>query len=76
MDESAGNEAREDFRVRPPKLALNVAEAGEVLGIDRRLVTRLIDAGELPCIRVGRRRLIPLEGIKQFLSAGARRCDP
>jgi excisionase family DNA binding protein len=36
-----------------------VAEAGELLGISRAFAYELVARGELPVIRLGRRRLVP-----------------
>ncbi|WP_218122500.1 excisionase family DNA-binding protein [Blastococcus aurantiacus] len=38
---------------------VSVAEAASVFGVDVRTVTRAIDNGELPALRLGRRVLIP-----------------
>lgn len=35
------------------------ADAAELLGVDQRTVTRAILEGQLPCLHVGRRVLIP-----------------
>lgn len=50
------------------RAALSVAEAAEYLGVNRRTLTRSLDEGEIPSIRVGRRRLIPTEGLRRLLS--------
>jgi len=41
------------------RLALTVAEAGALLGISRAFAYDLVARGELPVIRLGRRRLVP-----------------
>jgi excisionase family DNA binding protein len=41
------------------RLVYTVAEAGELLGISRAFAYELISRGELPVIRLGRRRLVP-----------------
>jgi excisionase family DNA binding protein len=38
---------------------VTVAQAAEVLGIDVRTVSRAIENGELPALRLGRRVLVP-----------------
>jgi excisionase family DNA binding protein len=40
-------------------LVYTVAEAGELLGISRAFAYELVARGELPVIRLGRRRLVP-----------------
>jgi len=49
------------------KLALRVPEAAEALGVCRAQAYKMVHSGELPCIRVGRRLLIPLDKLKQWL---------
>jgi excisionase family DNA binding protein len=41
------------------RLVFTVAEAGELLGISRPFAYELVARGELPVIRLGRRRLVP-----------------
>ena len=41
------------------RLVYTVAEAGELLGISRAFAYELVARGELPVIRLGRRRLVP-----------------
>jgi excisionase family DNA binding protein len=44
-------------------LVYTVAEAGEMLGISRAFAYELAARGELPVIRLGRRRLVPKAGL-------------
>ena len=41
------------------RLVYTVAEAGALLGISRAFAYELVARGELPAIRLGRRRLVP-----------------
>ncbi len=41
------------------RLVYTVAEAGEMLGISRAFAYERVARGELPVIRLGRRRLVP-----------------
>ena len=41
------------------RLVYTVGEAGELLGISRAFAYELVARGELPVIRLGRRRLVP-----------------
>ena len=41
------------------RLVYSVAEAGALLGISRAFAYELVARGELPVIRLGRRRLVP-----------------
>jgi excisionase family DNA binding protein len=45
------------------RLVYTVAEAGELLGISRAFAYELVARGELPVIRLGRRRLVPKAGL-------------
>lgn len=49
--------------------ALTVAQTSQVLGVDPRTVTRACDDGQLPCVRVGRRLLIPRLPLLTLLGA-------
>lgn len=49
------------------KLALSVPEAAEALGVSRAQAYIMINSGELPSIRVGRRRLVPLDKLKLWI---------
>ena len=44
---------------REERLVYSVAEAGALLGISRAFAYELVARGELPVIRLGRRRLVP-----------------
>jgi excisionase family DNA binding protein len=45
------------------RLVYTVAEAGEMLGISGAFAYELVARGELPVIRLGRRRLVPEAGL-------------
>lgn len=51
--------------------ALTRAEVGEILDVDPRTVTRAIEAGEIPSIRLGRRVLVPREPFITLMSGSA-----
>ncbi len=44
---------------QPQKTMLSVEEAGEMLGISRQLAYQLARRDDFPCLRIGRRMLIP-----------------
>jgi len=50
--------------------ALTRAEVAAILNVDARTVTRAIESGELPSIRLGRRRLIPIEPFLALMTGG------
>jgi excisionase family DNA binding protein len=51
--------------------AVSGKEAARRLGISPRAVARLLASGELPSLRVGRRRLVPLGALERFLAGGS-----
>jgi excisionase family DNA binding protein len=58
-----------------PERLLSVAAAAQQLGVGRSTVYQLIAAGQLRSTVVGRRRLVPLSAITDFIATagGARR---
>jgi excisionase family DNA binding protein len=57
--------------VRVSALGLGVGEAAELVGIGEAELRRRIRSGELPTIQVGRRRLIPVSRLIQWLHEAA-----
>lgn len=53
------------------RLAYDVDALTHVLPLGRTKLYELIQSGELPSIKVGRRRLITRSAVEQFLAAGA-----
>ena len=49
------------------KLVLTVREAADILGISDDLVYKLTACGEIPCLHLGRRRVIPMRAINEML---------
>src|SRR5450631_65116 len=47
--------------------ALTVTAVAGLLHLDERTVRRACDEGDLPCLKVGRRLLIPTEPLRQLL---------
>lgn len=52
----------------PDKLGVSLDEAADMVGISRSTALALVQAGEWPSKRVGRRYVIPLEGLKAWLA--------
>jgi excisionase family DNA binding protein len=51
--------------------AVTVKQAAQMTGLSERTIRRLIDRGELPCVRVGGRSIrIRVEDIRRLLDAG------
>ena len=51
------------------RLVVSVAVAAEMLGISDDLVYELIEREQLPCLRLGRRRLIPRRAIELLVES-------
>jgi excisionase family DNA binding protein len=51
------------------KLVLSIAEAAEALGVSDDLIYELTGRGELPCLRLGRRKVIPTVAIQAAIDA-------
>jgi excisionase family DNA binding protein len=52
------------------RLVYSVAEVGDLLGISRAFAYELVARGELPVVRLGRRRLVPKIALLAMLGAG------
>ena len=53
------------------RLALSLSEAAEALGVGRTTVYRLTSSGQLPSIQIGKRRLIPVHVLEEWIRAFA-----
>ena len=51
---------------------LSIVEAAKFLGISRARIYEHVQAGDIPSVRDGRRRLVPLRGLVRFLATLAR----
>ncbi len=52
----------------PPRLALRPREAAKALGIGERLLWSKTNAGEIPCVRIGRVIVYPIEQLREWLA--------
>lgn len=50
------------------KLAVSVNQAAEMIGLKRDLMYRLILGGDIPSFRVGSRRLVSVEALRDYIS--------
>ncbi len=50
------------------RLTLTVDEAAQVLGISRAFAYELIARGEIPSLRLGRRIVVPRQGLEVMLA--------
>lgn len=55
-----------DVTIRSPR-AVSVPRAAELLGISRSAAYRLAGSGEIPTVRLGRRLLVPVQWLDDFL---------
>lgn len=56
---------------RPRLRYLTVAEVAEVMRVSRMTVYRLVHAGELPAVRVGRSFRVPQDALDAYLEAAS-----
>jgi excisionase family DNA binding protein len=59
---------RSEAEVPTQKLAYSVQEAGELVGLSRRMLYELMRTGELGSVKVGKRRLIRHADLERFLA--------
>lgn len=55
---------------RPPAiepLLVNADIAAPLLSVSKRTLSELTRAGEIPSLKIGRRRLYPFEGLKEWV---------
>ncbi len=60
----------------PGTLTYSILEAATVLGVSDDLVYELVERKELPCLRLGRRRVIPRQAIDLILDQTLAGFDP
>lgn len=53
-----------------PRLGYSVSEAAGALGFSTRHVRNLIDRGEIPATRFGRRIVVPVESLRRRVESG------
>ena len=53
------------------RILLKPAEAAEVLRIGRSQIYRLIEAGDVPTVRIGNTRLIPVKALHDWIARNA-----
>lgn len=68
-DRSRPADVNAEFRETPgARLTLTVEEAAEALGISRAFAYEAVARGEIPCIRIGRRILVPKVALERMLT--------
>jgi excisionase family DNA binding protein len=58
-----------EVSVERERLTLSVEEAAAALGISRALAYELVARGELPCLRLGRRIVVPRRALLALVEA-------
>jgi excisionase family DNA binding protein len=58
------------------KLVLSIAEAAEALGVSDDLIYELTERGEIPCLRLGRRKVVPMRAVEAILEECLDGFDP
>jgi excisionase family DNA binding protein len=51
----------------PRRLTLTVEEAGQMLGVSRSYAYELVRQGALPCMRLGRRIVVPVRALDALI---------
>ena len=57
--------------IQLPPLLVDEKTAAELLGVSKRTVFELNEAGELPCKRIGSRKLYSVTRLRDFAEKGA-----
>jgi excisionase family DNA binding protein len=52
----------------PVKLLLTIPEVSHALGLGRSAVYELVLLGEIPSLKIGRARRVPLKGLEEFVA--------
>jgi excisionase family DNA binding protein len=52
----------------PEPLLVSIEEAARMLGISHRMTIKLLDSKELRGLKVGRRRMVPVQAIHEFIA--------
>ena len=50
-----------------PAVGVRYPEASKILGISQRVLANMVKRGEIPCVRVGRSVVFPVELLKKWL---------
>ena len=51
------------------RLLVRPGEAAELLAVSRAVLNAMLERGELPCVEVGKRRLVPLSALREWVVA-------
>ena len=59
------------MEVKNEKRAYSIAEAAEVLGVSTPTLYRAARSGQIPCVKIGKRYLIPIAALDRWLQEKA-----
>jgi excisionase family DNA binding protein len=68
---AASNSAKLDLLPLAP-LSLRARDAARLLGLSERALWSLTNRGEIPCVRIGRAILYPVDSVREWLAQRAR----
>lgn len=60
-----------NLTTRQEKLTYSIPEFAGLIGVGRNLVYQLVDKGEIPCLRLGNRKVIPAWVLDRMLEEKA-----
>lgn len=56
-----------DMLLEDPRLVVSIPEAASLLGISRSFAYVLVERGDLPVVRLGRRQLVPKAALSKLI---------
>ena len=59
----------------PEKLAMSADQAAEALGVSRSEIYKLARTNDFPAIHVGKRVLVSINGLKEWINKGGSKND-
>lgn len=65
-----------DSVTRLEPLAVDIPKACRLTGLGRSKLYELLSAGEIPSVKVGKRRVVPVASLRQWLAKLANRPTP
>jgi len=68
---SAPSSPPAESTLREVPVVCSVTEAGRMLGVSRAYAYQLVSSGQLPSVRLGRRRVVPRSAVVELLETGA-----
>ena len=57
------------YKVNSEKMILTVKETAQILGLSRNSVYQGVLTGQIPCLKVGKRILVPRKALEELLAS-------